>query len=94
VALHAANQVIETVHTLTYAEVNATSIPATFVAEGRTTDGATLRLTSSSSSAQVGRVAITENPTGTKKTIEVSVTWRGATGSDRTLMLMTEVTNY
>ena len=94
VAMRAATSVIEDVHTLTYAQVGSAEIPATFVAEGATSDGQTLRLINSAASTQVGHVTITENGPQTKKTVEATVTWRCATGEDRTIMLMTEVTNY
>ncbi len=94
VALHAAAGIVEDVHTMTYAEVAVGAVPATFVAEGETKDGRTLRLTNSAGSLQVGNVQITENGLHTKKAVEARVTWRSATGEDRSVLLMTEVTNY
>ncbi len=94
VALRAAQAVIENVHTLTYAQVSDADVPASFVAEGATNDGRTLRLIDETGSTQVGHVIITENGPRTQKTVEATVTWRCATGGTRTIMLMTEVTNY
>lgn len=94
VALHAASSIIENVHTMTYAEVTSVTLPATFAAEGATTDGRTLQLITSTGSTVVGHVSILENAPQTKKTVEVLVTWRCATGQDRSIMLMTELTNY
>ena len=94
VALHAASSVIEDIHTMTYAEVAIGTVPETFKAEGAANDGRTLRLQTSANSPEVGRVTIIENGSRTKKTVEASVTWRSATGADRTILLMTEVTNY
>ena len=94
VALQAASSVIEDIHTMTYAEVVTGTVPETFEAEGATNDGRTLRLIDSMNSTQVGHVTITENGLQTKKTVEASVTWRCATGEDRTIRLMAELTNY
>ena len=94
VALQAASSVIEDIHTMTYAEVVAGTVPETFEAEGATSDGQTLRLTNSANSTEVGHVTITENGVRTKKTVEVAVTWRCATGENRTIRLMAETTNY
>ncbi len=94
IALNAAASVIEEVRGLDYADVNDVTIPPTFTADGVGTDGITMRLSNSAGSNQVGRVAITQNGEGTCKTVHVTVTWRSATGSDRSLALMTEVTDY
>jgi prepilin-type N-terminal cleavage/methylation domain-containing protein len=94
VALSAAQSVIEDVHTMTYAEISSATVPATFVAQGAANDGQTMLLTSASGSTQVGSVSVTEDAGQTKKTVEVTVTWRSATGGTRSLFLMTEATNY
>jgi prepilin-type N-terminal cleavage/methylation domain-containing protein len=95
VAVSAANSFIEEkVHPLSYAQVISTSFPQTFVAQGLGNDGGTLRLMTSGGSLQVGTATMSENPQHTKKTVEVTVTWRSATGSNRALLLMTEIVNY
>ena len=94
VALGAANAIVESVQGLTYAEVAYGSVPQTFEASGLTNDGRTLQLTTSAGSTQVGQVVITENLAGTSKTVQVRATWRSITGSDRNIMLMTEVSSY
>ena len=94
VALGAASAIVETVHGLTYAEVAYGAIPQTFEASGLTNNGRTLRLTNSAGSTQVGQVLITENVEQTCKTVQVGTVWRSITGSDRRIVLMTEVTSY
>ncbi|HUW58112.1 MAG TPA: type II secretion system protein [Planctomycetota bacterium] len=94
IALNAANSVIETVRGLTYAEVTAANIPPTFEASGLGNDGRTIRLINAAGSTQVGQAAISENPAGTSRTVQVRVTWRCATGEMRRTTLMTEVTSY
>ena len=94
IAINAAQAVIETARTMTYAELSEAAVGETFVATGLTNDGQTLRLTSSEGSDQVGSVTITENPAQTTKTVQVAVVWRSITGGDRRIMLMTEVTSY
>jgi len=94
VAINTAQAVVETARTMTYAELTQTALGSTFTATGLTNDGRTLRLTDSIGSDEVGHVTVTENPGGTCKTVQVEVIWRSITGSDRRLMLMTEVTSY
>ena len=94
IAVNAACGVIEDVHTLGYSEVLSANLPPTFEATGLTSDGHTVKLTSRANSTQVGRVTITENATRMVKTVQVAITWRGITGGDRTIQLVTEVTNY
>ncbi|KPJ53699.1 MAG: hypothetical protein AMS16_05160 [Planctomycetes bacterium DG_58] len=94
IALHAAGEVIERVHSLTYGEVGYAAISPTFEATGEGIDGGTIRLTNSAASTQVGQVTITEDVLGTTKTVLVRVLWRSVTGGDRSMTLMTEVTNY
>ena len=91
-AVSAANDIIEQVHTLNYAQVQVGSTP--FDAQGLGNDGSMVQLTTSAGSTQVGTATVNENPEHTKKTVEVKVTWRGASGSDRSLLLMTEIVNY
>ena len=94
IAVNTATGIIEEVHTLGYAEVNGTNLPATFEATGLGNDARTVKLTNSAGSTQVGRVIITENAAKTAKTVQVQVTWRGVTGGDMTIELLMEVTNY
>jgi len=94
VAVNTAKAIVESVRGMTYAELTEGAVPSTFEATGLTNDGHTLRLMDSNGSTQVGHVTITENPQCTCKTAQVDVIWRSITGSDRRIMLMTEVTNY
>ena len=94
IALNAALTVIEDVHVLGYSQVDFTNLPQTFEATGLGNDNRTVKLTNSASSNQVGRVIIVENAQSTSKTVEVDITWRSITGSDRSMALMMEVTNY
>ena len=94
VAVNAAGSLVETVQTMSFAELVDGAVASSFEASGLTSEGHTLFLTDSSGSRQVGHVTINTNPEGTRKTVEVAVTWRSATGSDRTIRLMTEVTDY
>ena len=94
VALSAASAIVETVHGLTYAEVAYGPIPQAFEASGLTNDGRALQLTDAAGSTQVGQVIITEDAEATCKTVQVRTVWRSITGSDRSIMLMTEVTSY
>jgi len=94
VAVSAASVVIETVRSLSYAQVSSPTVPPTFVAQGLGNDGRTVMLTTSAGSTQVGTATVSENAQHTKKTVEVTVTWRGASGGDRSVLLMTEVVNY
>ena len=94
IALSAAQSIIEDVHTMTYAEITSATLPATFPAQGATNDGQTLQLINATGSTQVGAVTVTEDGTQMKKTVNVTVSWRSATGGTRTLTLMAEATNY
>lgn len=94
IAVNTATSTIEDVHVLGYAEVNTTNLPATFEATGLGSDGKMMRLTNAAGSTQVGRLIITENVAKTSKTVQVDVVWRGVTGEERSLELITEVTNY
>lgn len=94
IALHAAGQVVEEVHSLTYAEVGYGAISQTFEASGLGNDNRTIRLMNSAGSTQVGQVTITEDAEGMTRTVHVRVLWRSVTGSDRSMALMTEVTDY
>ncbi len=94
IALNAALTVIEDVHVLGYSQVDFANLPQTFEATGLSNDGRTVKLTNSANSIQVGRVIIVENAQSTSKTVQVDVIWRGITGSDRSMTLMMEVTNY
>ena len=94
IALHAAGEVIERAQALTYGQVGYVVISPTFEATGQGNDGRTIRLTNSAGSTQVGQVTITENAEGTSKTVHVRVRWRSVTGGNRSMALMTEVTNY
>jgi prepilin-type N-terminal cleavage/methylation domain-containing protein len=92
IAVNAARGVIELAQGLSYAEVS--TISPTFEASGLTTDGHTRQLTDADGSTAVGHVTVTEVVGGNRKIVEVEVIWRSATGRDRSIMLMTEVTNY
>ena len=94
IALHAADEIVEGVHSLTYGEVGYAVISPTFEATGVGNDNRTIRLTNSAGSTQVGQVTITENAEGTTRTVHVRVLWRSVTGGERSIALMTEVTNY
>jgi len=94
VAVNAAGAMIETVQTLTYAELVDGGVSTSFEASGLTSNGGTLFLTDVSGSRQVGHVTITENPQQTRKTVEVAVRWRSITGGEREIRLMTEMTDY
>lgn len=94
IAVTAASGIIEQVNTLGYAEVTATNLPATFEATGMANDGYPLKLSNTANLTQVGQVTITEDAAHMVKTVQVIVTWRGSTGGDRTLELVTVVTNY
>jgi len=94
IALNAAIDVIESVRSMTYGQINSTTVPPTFEASGLASDGRTIRLTASSGSTLVGQAAVTENAEQTSKTVHVRVLWRSITGSDRSVALMTEVTSY
>lgn len=94
IALNAASDVIETARSLDYGEVNHARIPATFEASGLGNDGHTVTLINTATSTQVGQVTITEDVGQTTKTVHVRVLWRSITGSERSVVLMTEVTSY
>jgi prepilin-type N-terminal cleavage/methylation domain-containing protein len=94
IAVNSVTGVIENVHILGYSEVNTTNLPQTFEAAGLGADGQTVKLINSAGSTQVGRVVITENVQGTVRTVQVQVSWRGATGGDRTIQAVAEVNTY
>ena len=94
VAVNAAGSLIETLQAMSYGELNEGAIETSFEAAGLTSDGHTLHLVDEDGSREVGHVTITENAQQTRKTVEVEVRWRSATGSERRIRLMTEMTNY
>gem|GEM_PF-3581626 len=94
IAVNAASGILETVQTLGYTQVDYVNLPQHFEATGLGNDGRTVKLTNAAGSTQVGRVIISENAEGTVKIVEVELVWRGITGEERSMRLMTEVTNY
>ena len=93
-AMNAANKLIETIKTMEFADITVAGVPATFTAEMTGNDGKTVRLTDASGSNQVGHVTIQNGADPKVRTVLVEVTWRSITGSERTIRLMTEVTDY
>ena len=94
IALNSITRVIEDLYMLGYSQVDFDNLPQTFEATGLGNDGRLVKLTDSAASTQVGRVTITENAQNTEKVVQVSITWRSITGSDRSMSLVAEVTDY
>lgn len=94
IALNALIEAKEGISSFTYNQINTDFIEPTFVATGEGRDGRTITLMNSANSNQVGRVTIQENDTGDLKTVELRVTWRSITGSDRTIRLLVECADH
>ena len=94
IALNAITEAKEGIGALSYGDLTTDLMSATFAASGLGRDDKTIVLTNSSGSGQVGRMALRENESGDLKTVELSITWRSITGSDRTIRLLVECANY
>ena len=93
-ALNAASEIIESIKSLSFGDVAAGGIPETFEAEMTGNDGKVIHLSDSEGSQQVGHVTVSTTSDPKVLQVEVLVTWRSIGGDDRSIRIMTEVTDY